>query len=544
MSMVSCGDYLTLVPLNDVVLENFWTEKSDVESVLLGAYAALETSDCIIRMSMWGEMRSDNIIAGTSTPNDILQITKDNILETNSYTSWKCFYDVINRANTVLYYAPEVQKIDPNYQETELLSNLAEAKAIRDLCYFYLIRAYKEVPYVTRPSIDDEESFVVPASSFDYILHELIADLDAVKDDASDRFQKEEANTGRITRAAIYAMLADMYLWDQNYDKCIECCEKVLQIKMKDYKELKEEEGADCTVEVIKGIPLIKATTGSKNAGNSYNEIFGEGNSFESLFELTFMDNQSTSNSFVNSYYGSRNTTVGYLAANSELFMNVAGGSNKIFAKYDGRYLEDMLESSSSYAIRKYVVSSTSYDLVSASSSDPKADTQSRNDNNIPNWIVYRLTDVMLMEAEAYVQKAKTDEANQQALFEKAFQRVVAINNRAINYPDNGDTLKYATYSGSVKTMEELVLLERRRELLFEGKRWFDLQRVALRDGDTKRLITWVISKYTENVSAVRIKLADMDAIYFPYSKDEIKINPTLKQNPVYEEPDYISKAQ
>ena len=57
LSLVSCNDFLTLIPLNDVVLENFWTDKADVESVLLGAYAQLESSDCITRMSIWGEMR-------------------------------------------------------------------------------------------------------------------------------------------------------------------------------------------------------------------------------------------------------------------------------------------------------------------------------------------------------------------------------------------------------------------------------------------------------------------------------------------------------
>ena len=109
LSLTSCKDFLTLMPLNEIVLENFWTDKSDVESVLLGAYNALEKSDCITRMSIWGEMRSDNIVANESNAsNDIIQITKDNILETNSYTSWKCFYDVINRANTVLYFAPQV----------------------------------------------------------------------------------------------------------------------------------------------------------------------------------------------------------------------------------------------------------------------------------------------------------------------------------------------------------------------------------------------------------------------------------------------------
>ena len=90
--------------------------------------------------------------------------------------------------------------------------------------------------------------------------------------------------------------------------------------------------------------------------------------------------------------------------------------------------------------------------------------------------------------------------------------------------------------------MEELVLKERRRELLFEGKRWFDLVRMARRDGNTERLTQLVLLKYTENVSAVRIKLADMNAIYWPILKDELKINTLLKQNPAYEEDEFIEK--
>ena len=34
--MTSCSDFLDVQPLNDVVLENYWTKKSDVTSVLMG----------------------------------------------------------------------------------------------------------------------------------------------------------------------------------------------------------------------------------------------------------------------------------------------------------------------------------------------------------------------------------------------------------------------------------------------------------------------------------------------------------------------------
>jgi hypothetical protein len=77
--------------------------------------------------------------------------------------------------------------------------------------------------------------------------------------------------------------------------------------------------------------------------------------------------------------------------------------------------------------------------------------------------------------------------------------------------------------------------LERRRELLFEGKRWFDLVRLARRDGSNSRFLGYAVAKYSDNQSAMRKKLNSADALYFPYSKNELKINPKLKQNPAYD---------
>ena len=51
---VSCSDFLDVLPLNDVVLENYWTKKSDVTSVLMGCYESMQSSDCVTRMGLWG----------------------------------------------------------------------------------------------------------------------------------------------------------------------------------------------------------------------------------------------------------------------------------------------------------------------------------------------------------------------------------------------------------------------------------------------------------------------------------------------------------
>jgi hypothetical protein len=82
--------------------------------------------------------------------------------------------------------------------------------------------------------------------------------------------------------------------------------------------------------------------------------------------------------------------------------------------------------------------------------------------------------------------------------------------------------------------MEQLVLDERHRELMFEGKRWYDLVRMARRSGSTRTLAKTVTKKQLTNTTGIEIRLADPNAIYLPYYRNELKVNPHLTQNPAY----------
>jgi hypothetical protein len=111
------------------------------------------------------------------------------------------------------------------------------------------------------------------------------------------------------------------------------------------------------------------------------------------------------------------------------------------------------------------------------------------------------------------------------------------VNKRAIDaspISSRSDTLKLADYVSSKGAMVDLLIEERQREFLFEGKRWFDLVRFARRDGNTTRLSTLATRKHITGQNAIKIKLANPDRIYFPYAKSELKVNPLLKQNPAY----------
>ncbi len=535
--LTSCSDFLDILPLNDVVLENYWTEKSDVTSNVNGCYEALEINECINRLGLWGEIRSENMRLGTNVPNEVNEILKENILPSNPYCSWAAIYDVINRCNTVCHYAPGVQAIDPNYTEDEMKSDMAQASAIRALCYFYLIRTFRDVPYSKEPSIDDAQRYIIPASSFETVLDTCIADLEKVKDDAVRRYYADDSNnayrnSSRITRQAIYALLADMYLWKGDYDKCIHYCDLVLDFKRNQYDEMVIRNGAPTDIALFGDIPMIlDKPVGTTQCGNSYNSIFGSGNSFESIFEIYFRTNTTRLNTWVGRFYvDGANSNNGYLSAPDFLRKDVAVGNHTIFKKTDCRAYSSVGVDGSRYFISKYVYQNVSFKNQNITSEKDLGLMTLKGTPTVSNWIFYRLSDVILMKAEAEIERGAEDG------YKKAFALINTVNKRAndVTNTSRSDTLKMEDYVSSKESMEELLLAERHREFLYEGKRWFDLVRFARRDGNNDRLITLATRKYIENVNAIKIKLANPNIIYFPYSKSELKANPLLKQNPAY----------
>ena len=82
--------------------------------------------------------------------------------------------------------------------------------------------------------------------------------------------------------------------------------------------------------------------------------------------------------------------------------------------------------------------------------------------------------------------------------------------------------------------MTQLVMNERQREFVGEGKRWFDLVRYAQRNGSTVEMLKYLTRKYTDNQRAIEAKLASMKSLFSPIYTNEIKNNPLLKQNEVW----------
>ncbi len=547
--LTSCSDFLEIEPQELIVLDKFWDEETDVENVVAECYSSMQSDAVVSRMMAWGEFRSDNMVGGTNAENnqDIANIFKENINASNSFTRWGDFYFIINTCNTILHYAPQVAEKDPNYTQSELKATIAEVSAIRDLMYFYLIRTFCNVPYITEPYLDDNQQMDVAATPFDQVLDALIADLESVQNQAVKIYptSKPYYQRGRITQEAIHALLADMYLWKQDYQNAVRYADLVIDAKTQSYQEeLDKMAGTlSANAQMIDGFPLINDAyaTGSYY-GNAYADIFGQGNSRESIFELIYMDNdQMLANSAVSNYYGNATVFPGLVRPADFLCTDVSDEVFNVFLnKYDARYYENLQPVNGSKTlsgINKLSHQSAMVDLSKAEILGTYSGAYTA-DYCHANWVLYRLSDIMLIKAEALVEMVNANDssatgiAKSDTLLKQAFNIVNAVYKRS-NCSSTDKNLDQTQY-GTKPLMQALVLEERERELMFEGKRWYDLVRRARRDGNTNYLVGVVSRKGSSGSGALSSKLSRMEAVYWPYHVDELKVNGNLVQNPAF----------
>ena len=269
----------------------------------------------------------------------------------------------------------------------------------------------------------------------------------------------------------------------------------------------------------------------------------------EIIFELNYDSNPSssggTNNSAIASYYGNDRNTVGLVTGSSYVDGEVKEPKAKEIFE---------MESSKDNDVRRYIYYSSNAEaiikfacedvLVSGSGTTKSTSRSVYPDNsNGSHWPIYRLADIMLMKAEALCEKMVdgTDEeamAINDPLRTEAFWLVNAVYKRSLMKPvtqilTDADTIKYADY-GSKTLMTELVKRERRRELMFEGKRWYDLVRYAMRAGNTQEIMSAVGKRDDVNGTFAQNFFRKMDAIFWPYNYDELKVNHNLVQNPSF----------
>ena len=571
----SCVD-TALLPDNKTVDEDFWKKKEDVALMVNGAYSQMTSSDLITRLIVWGDFRSDELVQSTGITGgniyqQLLQIFTGNIAVTNMYTSWQSFYSVINYCNIVIEKAAGVMAEDPNYAQGDYLNDVAQMKTLRSLCYFYLVRAFRDVPYITKAYMQNSQDMNIPQSAPEVVLNGCIADLkEAAQNIIAPTAYDGWKSKGWLNRDAVYALLADIYLWkasihhndasynsNDDYQQCINYCDLVIDSKNNAHVYKK----SDVIDENNKYPALAKYN-------DDYDDIFITQNAEESIFEIQFSGQYENigsngtalgNNAVCSMLYKYQNNNSGYGYFSAAGMFGIKGTSNVVFnQEYDGRKIKFIFDSNGDameqYNIRK-MCTATTYTYGAPNATGQKRQSDRTYNNFAQNYIVYRMTDVMLMKAEAMVQLATDGDIKLQ----EAFNVVKAVNDRAHQEGTvtMGDTLRWATTSSiqgnAINTkvgMEELVMEERLRELCFEGKRWYDLLRYNYRHTEgvnynailadqanfpaNYRPMITLAARKSSDLSALYSKMPTEPYLYMPIREGELKVNPALKQNPVY----------
>ncbi len=561
MGMVSCNDFLTIYPTDRIVGEHFWQSKSDVDQMVDGCYLSMINEGVQTRAIIWGAYRSDELVKLSDYSNTTMDnISALNLLPTMSYCSWADLYKVINNCNIVLNHAPAVMEVDPEFTAGDNQLVRAQMLALRSLCYFYLVRAFRDVPYMEESVEGDDQVVAVEQSCPAVVLQHCLDDLAEARRyimKSGGYGENDWRNWGYITLDAVDAIMADIYLWrasmthsNADYQQVVDCVDRIVAAKDAYYKlyntELMGEGQSDQYHLMTNQTALLELFH------------FSNGNSRESILEWQYNGRNNSNTSLENLYYKmNKDATNGMLMA-SQIFNSVEKGANKeqaqkvFFSKNDYRFWNNIYEADNAeaeqLAIRKMVFAESSQTILGVKSTAGLAKRSSRDyDNYRQNWIVYRITDLMLMKAEALVAMATDSDEDKLA---QAFNLVQVVNKRSMD-KDAKDTLNIRDFP-TQGDMELLVMAERQRELCFEGKRWWDLMRYCYRgmegvdinhtmnDWPTtptlrKGMTDFIIRKYKAGEGdAVSYKMDTEPYLYWPVFESEMKVNPLLHQNPVW----------
>jgi hypothetical protein len=340
--VVSCSDLLDKSPISSFSADGFYKTTSDAQTGVYGIYDAAQTA-FKLNFAYWGEGRADNV--KTAQSGEGLALMQNNLSASLSSAYWGDLYNIINRANYAIKYIPSV------YKEGDATGNqlIAEAKALRALAYFYLVRVWGDIPVITDPYLSIEQNIFVSKTDKESVLNLIEDDLKFAALNCKDKFGD---NRDRImfTKGSVNALLTHVYMWRHKYDEALTTSKLVL----------------DNT--------LYSLVTTMDDWG----KIFTTGYSKESIFEVAYSDKETNS---LRVLYA-----IGAYAiyTPSEKFKtSYEAGDKRIDYVYDVTLADPK-------AIWKYLGKGISDEVATASKQD---------------IVLIRLADIMLLRAEALTKK-------------------------------------------------------------------------------------------------------------------------------------------
>ncbi|MDQ1162284.1 hypothetical protein QE422_002652 [Chryseobacterium sp. SORGH_AS 447] len=443
---ISCNDDTLEEKENKGAFANFFRNEQECFFALVGTYDPLRKyAGGFENMVTFFNAASDDFYAGGGSATDgagIQGVSNWQINQTTMpATYWRDYYQGVARANELIGRVPNADMSDALKSRF-----IAEAKTLRALYYFDLLRMFKNIPLILNTFTVTDDFYHIPQATPAEVYTQIEKDLNEAIPNLPMTVSGEQR--GRLTQGAARAMLGKVYLY---------------QNKMSD---------AAAQLAQVNGTPGTTSQYGYKLVSD-YNSLWITDNKFttESVFEVTHTNKANSDWSFwgqgrdegnsicimtsPRSYTKKANDApdiVGGWAFNTitpDLFnfiqndprvdatvLNMASLKQQNKADYSPAFMD------TGYFLNKYMPTRDEVTTLPGASEL----------NYRQNYILIRLADTYLMEAEAL----NGSGARAQALLDAVRARVGLA---------------------SVPVTMQAVKDERRRELAGEGHRFFDLVR-------------------------------------------------------------------
>ncbi|MFA6946989.1 MAG: RagB/SusD family nutrient uptake outer membrane protein [Pedobacter sp.] len=471
---------LNQVPISSISTTSFWKTQADANGGLYGMYSLFRTQ-AAHNHYIFGELRSEIFGPspfGTAGYEQYFNNTMNSSNVSPSYpaniTTWQNLYTVINHANLLLKYVPNISYTS----ETTKKSTLAQAYAMRAFVYYMMVRTWGDLVIRTEPIEKVDISLQKERSPKAEVFKLIKADIEAAITNFPDNTMPSGRNTWSL--AGVNALKADVYLWTG----------KLLGGGAADFNVALSACDAVATADVA----LLPDFVSIFNYGNKGNKEIIMASYLHHLESVTNIYQYMTL---------AANTTFATLDEESKKALAGLGGLTYLAptALVTNQFSSDDQRTTASF-VNVYTISSTGVRNFHVTT--PVKFRGAPGFGAYDDIVLYRYADVLLMRAEA-----------KNALGQDPSSDINMVRQRA--YKTNYSS--HVFVNGTQAQNDVAILQERLFELIFEGKRWWDLVR---------------FNQAFNIVPSLKTQPTATHLLLWPISLSTLSIEPKVKQNPGY----------
>lgn len=462
---VSCNR-LDLQPLDRVTTGTYYKSVSDFDGAVFASYSSIQdfwgtsTETLGERGEFWklSMVVADDAAAdpnradGAAVDLDRLQIRASDVPYAALYTQ---VYEGILRANLVIENAVKENQLTAG----EKTKFAAEAKFLRAFFHFIALQCWGTPPLALEVK-KDLNNLALPNATKDELYKSILEDLQAAYKDLPPSW--DDANLGRATKWTAKAFEGKVNVWKQDWDAAIKAFEDVktngpysLMPNYEDAFDFLQENKQESIFEIQFGGPFSDDNLWVFD--DTHSEAF---KASQGIARVWYFDptgsgrlGKKAPGGHLGYYVPTKNLVDEFEVGDSRLLTSVYK-TGDTYSTVDGSSIAtlpyDSSWSSSNYSIKKYGGQRN----TKTADYSPNGQAQFNNER----W--YRYAEMLLLYAEALIQKGRSPEA------------LTIINTQIRKRAGLGAT----TIADPLKALQH----EKRVEMAFEPHRWFDIVRWGL----------------------------------------------------------------